>query len=151
MSEIKSTTTPIPEPETAACSVCGTVRPLSEPTLVDSYLYCHDCLDRETVICNHCGNRIIFDDNAGTDDFPLFQRCYDDHYTSCSRCGRILHRDDAYYEDDDSYEAYCGSCYRVYSSHGGIEDYYYKPDPVFYGNGTRYFGVELEVDSGGRD
>ena len=68
MSEIKPTTTPIPEHETAACSCCGTVYPLSELTLVECYLYCSDCIDRETVVCNHCSNRIIFDDNAGNED-----------------------------------------------------------------------------------
>lgn len=32
-----------------------------------------------------------------------------------------------------------------------INDYYYKPEPVFYGNSSdnRYFGVELEIDYGG--
>lgn len=88
---------------------------------------------------------------AGTDDVPLCQRCYDDHYTSCEHCGRIIHRDDAYYDDDDSDEAYCSSCYRTHSRRDGIEDYYYKPDPIFYGKGTRYFGVELEVDGVGEN
>ena len=32
-----------------------------------------------------------------------------------------------------------------------IEDYSYKPTPIFYGDGKRYFGVELEVDDGGKD
>lgn len=153
MTKTKTTTntTQIPEPETAACSCCGAVHPLSELTLVDCYLYCADCLDRETVICNHCGNRILLDDNAGTDNFPLCQRCYDNHYTSCGRCGRVIHQDDAYYEDEDSYDAYCSSCYRGHSRGGGIEDYYYKPEPIFYGDGTRYFGVELEVDGAGEN
>ena len=30
-----------------------------------------------------------------------------------------------------------------------IHDYYFKPRPVFYGDGPRYFGVELEIDDGG--
>jgi hypothetical protein len=32
-----------------------------------------------------------------------------------------------------------------------IHDYSYKPAPIFYGDGSRYFGVELEVDEGGCD
>lgn len=32
-----------------------------------------------------------------------------------------------------------------------IEDYSYKLETVFYGDGKRYFGVELEVDCGGKD
>ena len=30
-----------------------------------------------------------------------------------------------------------------------IHDYSYKPDPIFYGQGPRYFGVELEIDEAG--
>ena len=30
-----------------------------------------------------------------------------------------------------------------------VHDYYYKPEPIFYGTGSRYLGVELEIDEGG--
>lgn len=30
-----------------------------------------------------------------------------------------------------------------------IKNYYYKPVPIFYGTGPRFFGVELEIDEGG--
>ena len=148
--EIKQTTSP-PEPGTHTCSACGSIHPLTELTEVEGVFYCSYCLDSETVICSHCGCRVLLDDMAGTEDFPLCQRCYDDHYTSCECCGRIIHRDDANYDDDDSYEAYCSSCYRNHCRGSGIEDYYYKPDPIFYGNGTRYFGIELEVDGAGEE
>ena len=32
-----------------------------------------------------------------------------------------------------------------------IHDYYYKPEPIFYGDGPRYLGVELELDDGGEN
>ncbi|OUN76147.1 hypothetical protein B5G06_13705 [Flavonifractor sp. An52] len=32
-----------------------------------------------------------------------------------------------------------------------IHDYYYKPEPIFQGEGPRFFGVELELDQGGED
>jgi len=32
-----------------------------------------------------------------------------------------------------------------------IHDYYYKPTPIFYGEGPRFFGVELEIDEAGED
>ena len=32
-----------------------------------------------------------------------------------------------------------------------IHDYNYKPEPIFYGDSNRYFGVELEIDDGGKD
>lgn len=30
-----------------------------------------------------------------------------------------------------------------------IEDYSYKPDPIFYGTGQPHYGIELEIDNGG--
>ena len=151
MTETKTTIIPAqaPEPETDVCSSCGCVHPLTELTTVGLHIYCNECLERETVVCSHCGCRVERDDNAGTNDLPLCQNCYDDYYTSCCNCDRIIHRDDAHYEDDDIYEPYCSDCYNNRDSGGTIEDYYYKPRPIFYGNGTRYFGVELEVDGAG--
>ena len=32
-----------------------------------------------------------------------------------------------------------------------IHDYSYKPNPIFYGDGNRYFGIELEIDEAGKD
>ena len=32
-----------------------------------------------------------------------------------------------------------------------IHSYDYRPEAIFYGDGPRYFGVELEIDSGGED
>ena len=32
-----------------------------------------------------------------------------------------------------------------------IRNYSYKPEPIFYGNGKRFLGVELEIDRGGKD
>ncbi len=32
-----------------------------------------------------------------------------------------------------------------------IHDYGYKPEPIFYGDSKRYFGVELEIDGAGKD
>lgn len=136
--------------ETGACSCCGTTHPLSELTLVDNRMFCGECVDRESVVCVHCGCRVLYEDNAGTGDYPLCVRCYDNHYTCCVRCGNIIHHDDAYYEDDDSSEAYCSHCYHCHGHPKIIEDYYYKPDPIFYGDGPRYFGVELEVDHAGK-
>ena len=32
-----------------------------------------------------------------------------------------------------------------------IHEYSYKPEPIFYGDGNRYFGIELEIDGAGKD
>jgi len=105
----------------------------------------------ETMTCSRCGRRIWNDDNAGDDDTPLCQSCYDRFYTVCDRCGRTILEDDAYYEDDDRDEPLCWSCYSHMQEDKQIHDYYYKPEPVFYGEGHRYFGVELEIDGAGED
>ena len=68
---------------------------------------------------------------------------------TCERCGRIICHSNAYYErgDDDEEFPYCYDCYCKRAE--GVREYSYKPDPIFYGTGPRYMGVELEVDEGG--
>lgn len=135
--------------ENPVCSVCGAVHNDDVLTQFDGQLLCPTCLERETVICEHCRTRIWADDNSGDSDRPLCSHCYDSYFITCERCGRIIYRDDAFYYDD---EPYCGDCYANYYDHSRtIQDYYYKPAPIFYGEGKRYFGVELEVDGAGED
>lgn len=125
-----------------ACCHCE----LSEDTgfWFDEDFYCQDCLDDTTCLCDHCGRRIWNDDNAGNSERPLCDDCYEDYYTTCEECGRIIHCDDAEYDDYEN--SYCCNCYNESSIH----DYSYKPSPIFYGDGNRYFGVELEIDVGGK-
>lgn len=137
--------------ETRTCDVCGQEHPISELTEFDGLLLCGSCYRTETVLCSHCGTRIWSDDNEGDGDTPLCQRCYDRFYTTCTDCGRTIHHDDAYYIDDDDYEPRCYSCHCRNADHRVIHDYYYKPEPIFYGEGSRYFGVELEIDNAGED
>ncbi|WP_409967403.1 amidoligase family protein [Bengtsoniella intestinalis] len=44
---------------------------------------------------------------------------------------------------------YCYQCIEEHRSGRGIQSYYYRPEPIFHGEGKRYFGVELEIDDGG--
>lgn len=129
------------------CSHCGAEIHGDDYTLFDNEVLCPSCLERETIICAHCGDRIWSDENAGNSYIALCQDCYDDHYTTCERCESIIHRDNANYIGD---YAYCDDCYDRIKDHS-IHDYSYKPDPIFYGSGKRFFGVELEIDDGGRD
>lgn len=135
--------------EVRACSVCGTMHPVEELTEFDDSYLCESCLHTETTRCQRCGERIWTDDNAGDSNTPLCQSCYDRYYTTCEDCGRVIHQDDAYYESDDDYEARCYSCHCRRADHSVIHDYYYKPEPEFKGTGSRFFGVELEVDDAG--
>ena len=131
-----------------ACSICGSLHPLEELTEFDDHYLCRDCLHTETTLCERCGERVWADDNAGDGNTPLCQRCYDNYYTSCVVCGRIIHNDDAYYIDEDDYDARCYTCHCRCGSRT-IHDYYYKPEPDFLGQGNRWFGVELEIDDAG--
>ena len=59
-------------------------------------------------------------------------------------------RDSHYSEDDPGEEEpLCHDCNSRSVVQRGIQDYYYKPDPIFYRKGRRYMGVELEIDDGG--
>lgn len=131
------------------CDCCGCELTRDSVCFFEGENYCQECLDNATVVCDHCEERIWRDENAGTDRLPLCDRCYDRHYTSCEDCGRIIHQEYAYYFDDDDYP-YCEDCYNS-RNNSSIHDYGYKPDPVFFGENDRYFGVELEIDEGGKD
>lgn len=130
------------------CSHCGCVLDDEEVLLFQEDVYCVDCLEELTVLCYHCGKRIYRQDNEGNADIPLCGQCYSRYYVICDRCGTLLQEDDAYYESDDDDTPYCYHCHRDNET---IHGYYYKPEPIFYGTGPRYFGVELEVDGAGED
>lgn len=132
------------------CSICHKEFSEDDLTHFDGEVMCPECLAVKTRICSHCGNRIWKDDNYGNSETVLCEYCYDEYYTECCDCGRIIHREDAYYFNDDD-EPYCCSCYENHRGDHSIEDYCYKPEPIFYGSGNRYFGVELEVDNAGED
>lgn len=139
------------KPETFTCCRCGQEHPLENRVMAGDDPLCERCANEETIIRTHCGGRIYRDDNAGDENTPLCQPCYDHHYTSCECCGRIIHVDDAYYEDDDEDCPLCYDCHTHARQNKMIEDYYYKPEPLFRGDGSRYFGVELEIDGAGED
>ena len=135
--------------ETFVCAYCGETYPISELHMVEDQALCVSCMNEETVICSCCGEIIHSEDNAGNEDTPLCRDCYDRHYTTCSDCGRLISCSDSYYEDDNEDDPLCYDCYQRCRSHRAIHDYYYKPEPIFYGTGSRYLGVELEIDEGG--
>ena len=137
------------ETNNPVCSCCGATIETDDYYTFEGSILCDDCYHSETVTCEHCGDRIWADDNAGSDSMPLCNSCYDDYYTTCECCGRIIHRDYANYDDDDDY-AYCERCYEE-RQNSSIHEYSYKPEPIFYGDSKRYFGVELEIDEGGKN
>lgn len=132
------------------CDACGQPHAESKLAEFDGQFLCPGCLEERTLICSHCGVRIWRDENAGDNATPLCQHCYDYHYQTCARCGRIIREEDACYIEDGD-DPLCHACYSHSDHERAIHDYYYKPSPIFYGSGPRWFGVELEIDEAGED
>ena len=126
------------------CSVCGAVLDGEHIHEFDGQLMCEQCLDEHMVVCDNCHERIWRDNAEGDSLSTLCSHCYQYCYTTCERCGVLIRNDDAYYEDDDDVP-YCYDCYRKLEE-SAIKSYNYKPDPIFYGSGNLFYGVELEID-----
>ena len=136
---------------TFICTCCHEEYPVTQYQEVNGTPVCPHCLEEETILCSRCGARLWNDDNAGDCDTPLCQFCYDRYYTNCERCGVLLSYDSARYTRDDEDEEFplCDACYTRTAQSYSIQDYYYKPSPIFYGEGPRFLGVELEIDGAG--
>lgn len=146
----------VPVMETVICHICGAIKPKEETTEFDSKYLCSDCIDHETFLCERCNERVWNDENAGDYDIKLCQDCYDSYYSRCDDCDRVIRLESAYYlgeDDEEDNPPYCYHCYSKPRDSEPIHNYSYKPQPIFYGddNSNRYFGVELEIDYGGRD
>ena len=137
------------EENTFICANCGQSFPLQEGHVVGNDQLCHDCMESETVECIHCGAHVYNDLNSGTDEIPLCAACFDRYEDAiCEHCGVLLRGGEAFYVGEDDIP-YCRACYERYRGSEVIHAYNYKPDPTFYGEGPRYFGVELEIDGAG--
>lgn len=132
------------------CSHCGALIGEDEDyEEVNGEVVCTDCYEHHTTACDRCGAVIWTNDSYGDEYTTLCHHCYENHYTRCSCCDALLHEDDAYHLD--GYD-YCGECYHdEVDKNRSIHDYGYKPEPIFYGDSQRYFGVELEIDGAGKD
>ena len=134
------------EEEVRICDYCGRVLAEEEGTPVDDELLCDDCVEEHCVTCDHCGETIWEQNSVSDEDTCLCQDCFDAHYYRCESCGQIVPESIVCWHGD---LPYCERCFDEFADE--IEEYGYKPTPIFYGNGKRYFGVELEVDDGGKD
>ena len=77
----------------------------------------------------------------------LCHDCRERYYTCCDRCGTLIHNEQVYEYDD---EYLCRDCYDELCDSGPIHEYDYTPELIFHGKGLRRFGVELEIDEGGK-
>ena len=147
------------------CDNCGAVMPRDLATYCDSnsQYYCEMCAEDNLTYCEHCENYVINDDirrvyysDSRSDDYEyMCIDCIDNSDISyCDECGAYI-REYTYLEDSDV--CLCDSCHRIFEEQTGgafIQNYGYKPTPVFYttpeekdkGQQISYFGVELEID-----
>ena len=131
--------------EQLTCSVCGALLTEETQREFDGEIMCEHCLREQTTICECCEER-VWRDNAESDSFiSVCNDCYDDLYTRCEECDCLIRRDDAHYDGD---YPYCDDCYDKLDNKA-IKTYDYKPEPIFYGSGDLFYGVELEIDKGG--
>ena len=135
--------------ETFICSSCGGERPITDCIQFRHWELCPDCRDSDTAVCSRCGDRIWLSENYGTESLILCDDCEDRYYDRCTGCGCLVDRDDLHFLSDDDYDGYCEACYNSRVHDRGVRSYCYKPEPIFYGGGLRYLGVELEIDDAG--
>lgn len=135
--------------EKTVCSVCGARLTEENAKEFDGQIMCESCLDEKTVLCDNCQERIWREDAEGDSNYVLCHHCYEYSYTTCEDCGRLIHNEDALYEDGEDYP-YCRECFEKLNN-DAIKNYSYKPEPIFYGSGNLFYGVELEIDKGGEE
>ncbi|WP_295215561.1 amidoligase family protein [Ruminococcus sp.] len=133
--------------ETRTCTHCGNILAEQEGTIVGDDILCDECVADYCVTCDHCEETMWTEDCITDDHLYLCPDCYESHYHRCQNCDRIIHEDCVNWHCD---MPYCDDCYDEMESDNEIEDYSYKPAPIFFGKGERFFGVELEVDDGGK-
>ena len=126
---------------TFECTACGTARASSER--YDRYDgICYYCV---AGCANGCGRDVVRN-GEGVQEIDGSLVC---HY--CARDGSLVCEEngcDNTVLSNMAYRiggrTYCNTCYR--ERREVIRDYFYKPDPVFYGTGPYHMGVELEAD-----
>lgn len=102
--------------------------------------YCSDCMnDIDTVTCSHTNNIWLKDDCVQCDGEWYNCDYANDYLYVCEACGEYMHPDDACFVGD---YCYCRDCAPDEDDY--INEYSYKPKPIFNGDDAYHFGMELE-------
>ena len=135
------------------CDACGNLVHNNDITCTEdtsnscSQIFCPNCAGDHTFECDSCRRVYHIDDrcsvNDGWDNVCI--DCRDEYYSTCDSCGETYNRDDMYYDEHNGCD-YCESCNEDRTSNRGVNSYGYKPDPVFYGKASHYFGIEIECE-----
>lgn len=138
------------ETEIDTCECCGK-QFFSDDMLwsgeTDS-LYCNDCYDDLFAPCENCGEYHLIENMYELENGYVCSRCREWYYYICEDCGELVHQDNTLEIDGCIYCLECAKDHKTI-----INNYYYKPTPIFYGNAlnNRFLGVELEIDGAGED
>lgn len=141
------------------CDDCGCVIENDDLYFVNGRTVCVDCWYEYTE-CDSCGNI------ENTNDLNIVRMwtgervdicniCYDALWR-CNACGDYISEEDV--RIDDYGDGYCPDCYHEDETSDCIEDYGYRPDPIFHNfkdgtkqtkwkeeENTRYYGIEWEI------
>lgn len=136
----------------ASCEICGSEIQSGGRIVVDRKILCAGCLELETATCCCCHRRIWQSSNAGNEHTPICQNCREEQNTDCPHCGSLVSIGLSRYPAEGGYgNPHCRGCFERYDQRNYIHNYNHKPTPIFYGEGRRWFGVELEIDDAGQD
>lgn len=122
----------------STCDECGTVSHNDNTRYFDEHFYCESCYDELVGYCQNCDSEVYRDDltDVGSNVYHwVCPDCLNDNHT-CRDCGDIV---------ESLYDGLCEGCCDD-SVDGIINSYGYKPTPKFFGEGDRFFGVELETE-----
>ena len=123
------------------CEACGRFHLMDEMYWFNDTLYCEDCYNELIGCCEDCGSIVPREElsDVGLHSYRwVCPNCVDEHHT-CRECGYII---------ETLRDSMCEDCFasKYDSVDNIIEGYNYKPDPIFFGEGDRFFGVELETE-----
>ena len=126
----------------------------NESYYVDDKMYCENCFENsDGHFCEDCQEyHFNCTDVGGSSQYYwVCESCLLDNYFECCECNNYFSLDNHNEHNDNSY---CNECYQDIPKF--INDYSFKPEPIFYENTQEfninsYFGIELEIDNGGKN
>lgn len=131
------------------CSYCNNYYYNENLQYLESYeeFICDNCLSEYFTQCEYCDEYELNSNIQTRNGLSLCEYCAENEFVICSQCGDFIHNDYIEYFNDNPY---CGDCYQdldisdeceYIHSYGHIP----KDELTFYGNNSRYFGIEIEV------
>lgn len=143
------------------CGECGEIIDADNAIWIeqDSMILCESCANEKYTECDYCGELVRRDalNHIYYSNEDVCNNCLNEHFSECSCCHEIIPNDDLHYWSGTD-EWLCAECCEEYEreeeeNNRYILDYSSKnPEGLhFHGEGSRYFGIELEIDGGGEE